>query len=56
VVASRHPRRPHAVRTLQGYLLDVRIEPGIFGREHGVTIVSAGRDEVTLAYTTWVAP
>lgn len=36
--------------------LDARIEPGIFGREHGVTIVSAGRDEVTLAYTTWVAP
>jgi hypothetical protein len=35
---------------------DVRIEPGIFGRERGATVVSADGESVTLAYTTWVAP
>lgn len=37
-------------------VLDVRIEPGVFGRERGTTIVSAGDEVVTLDYTTWVAP
>lgn len=37
-------------------ILDARIEPGVFGRERGTTIVSVGGDEVTLEYTTWVAP
>jgi hypothetical protein len=37
-------------------LLDARIEPGIFGREHGRTTVTAEGEAVTLEYTTWVAP
>jgi hypothetical protein len=37
-------------------ILDARIEPGVFGRERGTTIVSVGDDQVTLDYTTWVAP
>jgi hypothetical protein len=37
-------------------VLDARIEPGVFGREHGSTTVVAGADAVTLDYTTWVAP
>ncbi len=37
-------------------ILDARIEPGVFGRERGTTIVSVGSDEVALDYTTWVAP
>jgi hypothetical protein len=37
-------------------ILDARIEPGVFGRERGTTVVAAGDDEVTLEYTTWVAP
>jgi hypothetical protein len=37
-------------------ILDARIEPGVFGRERGTTIVAVGEDEVTLEYTTWVAP
>ena len=37
-------------------VLDARIEPGIFGRQHGVTSVAAEGTSVTLGYTTWVAP
>lgn len=37
-------------------ILDARIEPGVFGRKHGATTVRVGTDEVTLEYTTWVAP
>jgi len=37
-------------------ILDVRMEPGVFGRERGTTTVSADGDAVTLDYTTWVAP
>lgn len=37
-------------------VVDARIEPGVFGREHGVSTVSADGDAVTLEYTTWVAP
>jgi len=37
-------------------VLDARIEPGVFGREHGTTSVSADEETVTLDYTTWVAP
>ena len=37
-------------------ILDARIEPGIFGREHGRTTVTAEGETVTLEYTTWVAP
>ena len=36
--------------------LDARIEPGVFGRERGATVVAADGDSVTLEYTTWVAP
>jgi hypothetical protein len=37
-------------------ILDARIEPGVFGREPGTTVVSADGDVVSLAFTTWVAP
>ena len=46
-------RRPATTLTI---VLDARIEPGIFGREEGATTVVGGRREVTLEYTTWVAP
>jgi hypothetical protein len=37
-------------------LLDARVEPGVFGRREGSTTVRASGDEVTVGYTTWVAP